>query len=167
MCAFPLGDFKIPKKIQKKLENETWLKKELEKGRSAQEILGFTDEVMASFYAAAHHLLERDCYADAINAFFFLATLNSRNFEYWLGLGMAMQASGQFEESIDALEMAAMLEPESPLAFFYLAKSLYSVGERENALEAIEIALECADGKELYREIKFQALKVKELLLRR
>ena len=50
MKDYDLGEFKVPKKIQKKLNDKEWLKKEFAKGRSAQEIMGFSDEAMSKFY---------------------------------------------------------------------------------------------------------------------
>src|SRR5262245_3246697 len=117
-----IGEFKISKRIREKLKNRKLLKRELEKGKSAQEILGFTDETMSKFYNAAYRLFEGKHYVDAANAFLFLVTLNPYHHEYWLGLGMATQLSGNYEDAIDAYELAAMCELDNPVPYFYLAK---------------------------------------------
>ena len=54
-----LGEFKVSKEIQKKLNDKEWLQKEFAKGRTAQEIMGFSDDAMAKFYHAAYHLFEK------------------------------------------------------------------------------------------------------------
>jgi len=165
MDDYDLGEFKIPKKIQKKLQDKEWLKKEFAKGRSAQEIMGFSDEAMAKFYGAAYHLFEKERYVEAGDAFLFLVTLNPKNPEYWLGLGMTAQMCGKYEEAIDAYEMAAYYKLESPVPYFYLAKCLFAVEDRENALQALDLAVEYAADQSEFAELKSQAIQAKRLLL--
>jgi len=160
-----LGEFKLSKKVKEKLKNKALLKKELAAGKTAQQIMGFTDETMAKFYRAAYHLFENRRYADATNAFLFLVTLNPHNHDYWLGLGMATQLYGDFEAAIDAYEMAAITDMESPVPYFYLAKCLFAIHDRESALQALELALEYADDRPDYVELKQQALAARKLLL--
>lgn len=161
-----LGEFKISKKIKEKLKNKKQLKKELASGKTAQEIMGFSDETMAKFYKAAYHLFENRRYSDAENAFLFLVTLNPYNHEYWLGLGMTTQLSGDYEAAIDAYEMAAIHNIESPIPYFYLAKCLFAMHDRESALQALNLALEYAGDLPEYVELKQQALAAQSLLIK-
>ncbi|NGX42923.1 MAG: hypothetical protein K940chlam7_01211 [Chlamydiae bacterium] len=165
MDTFDLGEFKVPERIKKKLKDKKWLKSELAKGKSAQEILGFSDQTMAKFYGAARHLFEVEHYTDALNAFVFLVTLNPRNYEFWLGLGMATQMCGNFEDAINAYEMAAMHNIENPVPYFYLAKCFFAIHDRENALNALDLALEYSADRIEFLDIKTQAMKAKELLM--
>lgn len=159
-----LGEFKISKKTQKLLQNKELLKDELAKGKSAQDILGFSDEAMAKFYKAAYYLFENGHYAGSTDAFLFLATLNPYNYEYWLGLGMSLQKCNQFDTAIDAYEMAAICQPDIPVPYFYLAKCFFAVHDRSNAEMAIDLALEYAGDYEEYAELKRQARVAKALL---
>ncbi|MEI8364999.1 MAG: SycD/LcrH family type III secretion system chaperone [Parachlamydiaceae bacterium] len=158
-------EFKLSKKAKEKLKNKPLLKKELAAGKTPQEILGFPDETMAKFYHAANTLFEGRHYTDAANAFLFLVTLNTHNHDYWLGLGMATQMCGDFEAAIDAYEMAAMTDVESPVPYFYLAKCLFAIHDRDSALQAIELALEYAEDKEEYNDLREQSLAAKKLLV--
>lgn len=160
-----LGEFKLSKKVKAKLKDKEFLKKELAAGKSAQEILEFSNETMAKFYKAAYHLFEHKRYTDAANAFVFLVTLNTHNHDYWLGLGMATQMCGDYEAAIDAYEMAAVIDTESPVPYFYLAKCLFAIHDRESALQAIDLALEYANDKSEYFELKQQAQAAKKLLM--
>ena len=161
-----LGEFKLSKKAREKLKDRDLLKKELAAGKTAQEILGFSDETMAKFYRAAYKIFEHRRYTDAANAFLFLVTLNPHNHDYWLGLGMSTQLSGNYESAIDAYEMAAITDIESPVPYFYLAKCLFAIHDRESALQAIDLALEYADGRVEYEELRRQAKAAKTLLLK-
>ena len=159
-----LGEFKISKKVREKLKNKKLLKKELAAGKTAQEILGFSDETMIKFYKAANRLFENRRFSDAANAFLFLVTLNSYNHDYWLGLGMATQMCGDYDAAVDAYEMAAIINIESPIPYFYLAKCLFAMHDRESALQALELALEYANDMPEYEELKKQALAAQAIL---
>jgi type III secretion system low calcium response chaperone LcrH/SycD len=161
-----LGEFKLSKKVKEKLKNKALLKRELAAGKSAQEILEFSDETMVKFYKAAYRLVENKRWKDAANAFLFLVTLNPHNHDYWLGLGMSTQMCADYEAAIDAYEMAAITDIESPVPYFYLAKCLFAIHDRESALQAIELALEHANGRVEYEELKQQALIAHKLLLK-
>lgn len=161
-----IGEFKLSKKAKEKLKNKDLLKKELAKGKSPQEILGFSDETMAKFYKAAYTLFEHKRYADAANAFLFLVTLNTYNHDYWLGLGMSAQLCGDYEAAIDAYEMAAVTDVESPVPYFYLAKCLFAIHDRESALQALDLAIEYADERDQYTDLIQQARAAKALLLK-
>lgn len=161
-----LGEFKLSKKAKEKLKDKALLKKEMAEGKSPQQILGFSDETMAKFYRAAYHLFENRRYREAADAFLFLVTLNSHNHDYWLGLGMSTQLYGDFEAAIDAYEMAAITDVESPVPYFYLAKCLFAIHDRESALQALDLALEYADERGEYTELKQQAQAARRLLIK-
>ncbi|MBA3816801.1 MAG: SycD/LcrH family type III secretion system chaperone [Parachlamydiaceae bacterium] len=161
-----LGEFKISKKIKQKLKNKALLKKEFAEGKTAQQIMGFTDETMAKFYKAAYHLFENRHHSDAANAFLFLVTLNPYNHDYWLGLGMSTQMCGDYEAAIDAYEMAAISDISSPVPYFYLAKCLFAMHDRESALQALDLALEYAGDSSEYEELKQQANAARTILLK-
>jgi type III secretion system low calcium response chaperone LcrH/SycD len=164
MKDFNLEEFKLSKRAQKKLKNRALLKKELSEGKSAQEILGFSDETMGKFYQAAYHLFDHEYYQQAADAFLFLVTLNPKNHDFWLGFGMSLQMCGQFEEAIDAYELAAYYKLESPVPYFYLAKCMFAVHDRENALKALDLAVEYSDNQIEFLELKKQAIKAREML---
>jgi type III secretion system low calcium response chaperone LcrH/SycD len=159
-----LDDFKISKKTQKLLQDKELLKKELNSGKSAQEIMGFSDKAMAKFYKAARYLFDNGRFAGSADAFLFLATLNPYNYEYWLGLGMSLQRCNEFESAIDAYELAAICQPDTPVPYFYLAKCFFAIHDRVNADKALDLALEYAGDIDEYAELKRQAKQAKALL---
>lgn len=165
MRDYELGEFKVSKETQKKLKDKEWLRKEFAKGRTAQDIMGFSDEAMAKFYQAAYHLFEKEKYLEAADAFLFLVTLNPKNPEFWLGLGMATQMCGNFEDAIDAYEMAAYYKLDDPVPYFYLAKCLFAINDRDNALQALDLAVEYASDLMEFAELKQQAIRARNLLI--
>lgn len=160
-----LSKFMLSKKVKEKLKNKKQLKKELADGKSAQEILEISDDVMSKFYESAYHLFESKRYLDAANAFLFLITLNPYQHSYWLGLGMATQMSHDFEAAIDAYEMAAICNTVNPVPYLYLAKCLFAIHDRSSALQALDLAIEMADDLPEYEELKREAITAKNILL--
>lgn len=160
-----LQEFKISKETQAKLKSKERLKKELAEGKNGQQIIGFSQEVMSQFYGVTYHLFENSRYAEAADAFLFLVTLNPQRHDYWLGLGMSTQRLGNFEAAIDAYEMAAICELENPVPYFYLAKCLFAMHDRENALHALELAIEYSGETLAYTELKQKALAAKLLII--
>ena len=112
-----LDEFILAEKIAVKLKDRQAFKQELAAGNSLQDALGLSIETMANFYGAAHHLFEKKRYKEAANAFLFLVTLNSHQYDYWLGLGMSEQLCGYYEDAIDAYEIAATIETTLFLIF--------------------------------------------------
>lgn len=161
-----LNEFRLSEKVKAKLKNKKLLKKELEEGKTAQEVLEFSNETMAKFYHAAYLLFEHKRYHDAAHAFLFLATLNPHQHDYWLGLGMSTQLCHDYEAAIDAYELAALCDISSPVPYFYLAKCLFAIHDRESALQALDLAIETANDLQEYAELKQQAEAAKEILLR-
>lgn len=160
-----LSEFKLSESARKKLKKPKILMKELAEGKTAQEIIGFSEETMSKFYRAAYQLFEHKLYSQAADAFFFLATLNPLCHDYWLGLGMSTQLKTDYEAAIDAYEIAAICDISSPVPYFYLAKCLFAIHDRESSLEALNLAIETADEREEFAELKRQAEKAREILL--
>jgi type III secretion system low calcium response chaperone LcrH/SycD len=159
------NEFEISKQARKRLKDKKWLKKALASGKTPQEILEFSEDTMNKYYEAACRLFENKRYNDAANAFLFLVTMNSYHYDYWLGLGAAVQRCGDYEAAIDAYEMAAVCQLENPAPYFHLAKCLFAMHDRESALQAIDLALEYSEGRNEFADIHKQALAARALLL--
>ncbi len=147
-----------------KLKEREPLRKELKEHKSPQEILGISDDTITHFYMTARKLFENHQFIEAADAFLFLTLINSNNHVYWLGLGMSTQMSGNFESAIDAYEMAAIHEIEDPTPYFYLAKCLFAIHERQSALQALDTAILYAGESPEYEDLKIRAIEVKNLL---
>jgi type III secretion system low calcium response chaperone LcrH/SycD len=157
-------DIKLSENVKDLLKQPSLLKAELAMGKPAQEILEIPDAQMQLFYKMACQLFEKQRYAAAVDGFLFLIGMNAYQREYWLGLGMALQMCGNFEMAIDAYETATIYEIENPVPYFYLAKCLFAMHERQSALLALDMAIQYAGEIAEYQELKVQALEAKEQL---
>lgn len=156
---------KISLPVKRKLNDENWLREEIAKGKTAQEILKLSDDEMDEYYNAACLFFEKEKYADAAKTYHFLVALNPQIHEYWLGLAMSTQMCGDYEGALEAYEMAALNEMDSPIPYFYLAKCLFALHDSENALVALDLALEIAGDQEEFEDLKREAIRAKKFLL--
>lgn len=159
-----ITEFMTSKPVQAKLKKEGYLQEELSKGISVEQILEIPPILMQKLHKAACHLFETHKYAAATDGFLFLIALNAYQHEYWIGLGMATQMCGEFESAVDAYEMAAIYNPENPVPYFYLAKCLFAMHERQSALLALDMAINYAQEVPKYQELKHQALEAQAQL---
>lgn len=157
-------DFTISQETQKLISNKDWVQKQLLDGKSVQEMLGFSDEVMNQFYTNACQIFENKRYDDASNAFLFLVTINPYHYDYWLGLGAATQHSHDYEAAIDAYEMAAICQLDNPIPYFHLANCLFAMHDRDNALKAIEMVLEYSQENDEFSDLRRKAMAAKGVL---
>ena len=159
-------EFEISEQIKEKLKHKDILNKEFSEGKMIHEIMGFSYGTMEKFCKVAFHLLEEKRYEEASNAFLFLVSLNHHCDEYWIGLGISTQLCNHYEEAIDAYEMAAICRLENPTPYFYIAKCLFAIHDRQNALQAIDLAIEYSQDQPEYEELYRQAIAAKKTLLK-
>ncbi|MDB2613863.1 SycD/LcrH family type III secretion system chaperone [Chlamydiales bacterium] len=158
--------FTLSNSVKKKLKDKKRVKKELSEGKTGQEVLELSDKQMKMLYKGAYTLFEGGKYLDSADAYLFLVTLNPHNYDYWLGLGMSLQLSGNIDGAIDAYEMASLIRIYDPVPYFYLSKCLFSLHQRDSTLQALDLAIENAGDIEEFQDIKTQALAAKNLLLK-
>lgn len=157
--------FRLSGAVRKKLKNKSLVRAELEQGKSGLEILELPEETMEKLSQASYLLFEQKRAAEASCAFLFLASICSNEGKYWLGLGMSLQFSHEYEAAIDAYEMAALCDIQNPVPYFYLAKCLFAIHDRDGALQALDLAIETAGDEHIFAEIKKQSELARQLLL--
>lgn len=155
---------KISKAIEQKCRNKFLIQSVLKEKSNVKEILALTNESFGHLCGIANDFLKQKRYSDAANAFLFLATVAGDNAESWIGFGMASQYLGDFENAIDAYEVAATCQIDNPLPYLYLAKVFFALHQRERASEAIELALFHAADKAEYQQVKEEALRAQRHL---
>jgi type III secretion system low calcium response chaperone LcrH/SycD len=162
----PKSKFSISRQLRGKLLDKSWMQQQMNSGKSVQDILGFSSDLMQELHSCTRELFEQHLYQEATDAFLFLVTLCPSRFDFWLGLGASTQRTNDYEGAIDAYEMAAICEINNPWPYFYLANCLFAIHERDSALQAIELALEYSENREEYHGLYQQALAAKSLLFK-
>jgi type III secretion system low calcium response chaperone LcrH/SycD len=142
-------EFQIPKEALEKLQDPHYIKKQMDEGKTFQEILGYSIETMERFYEAAHVLFQKQQYEEASDAFIFLTVLNPGVHNYWLGLGMSEQLNEEYDAALMAYNMAIATNSDNPLPHYHSASCYYALHDKHNARIALEAAIKCADEGDL------------------
>lgn len=151
------NDFRIPDEAFEKIKDPIHLKKQVDEGKTFQEILGYSFETMEKFYEAAHHLFQKQQYEEASDAFVFLTTLNPNVHNYWLGLGMSEQLIEEYDAALMAYSMAVMTNGDNPLPHYHSASCYSALHDKNSAKLALELAVKQAGDHVAYASIKSHA----------
>jgi len=162
-----VDDFMIPKEAMDKLNDPELLRRYVEEGKTFQEILGYNDAAMDEFYRIARYLFEEQRFQEASDAFLFLTTLNPFIPDYWLGMGMCEQVNEEYKQALVAYSMVTMSEIEQPVAHYQSAACYHKLGDLDNALASLEKAIAQCGSEEEYAAIKEEAVRSRDLLMRR
>jgi type III secretion system low calcium response chaperone LcrH/SycD len=145
-----MEEYKIPPEVMEMVKDPDILRKQVEEGKTLQEIFSFDDKTMLKFYLAAKSLFDRQEWKKAADAFMFLTSLNPYVSTYWLGLGMSEQLREEFHASLLAYAMAILTDIENPLPHYHSAKCYLALGEKHNAIQSFEMAIQCSKSKPEY-----------------
>lgn len=113
-------------------------------GKTISDLLGFTPEVMLTFYEVANRLVEAARFQEGVDAFFFLATISPDTSEYWLDLGYCHSQLGQYQAAVDAYFRAIDIDPNSFDSYLSCATTYVKMQDFDSAKRVLDIGLEHA-----------------------
>lgn len=160
-------ELKIPDDVLESLEDPETLRRCIEDGKSLQEIIGYSDELMEKLYGAAYAVFQEGRYHEAQDGFLFLTTLNPYVYAYWLGLAMSYQLMEEYEQAVLAYQCATSAEPDNPLPHYYLAGCHLYLGAYDEALHALKELRELCDERPEYTELLKKADLAQETIMKR
>lgn len=105
-----------------------------------KELLGLSDVTLQLFYRAAKQLFDSGLHPKAEAAFFFLTTVDYKQYTFWLGLGHAAFHMGNLNQAINAYETAETCQPGSIWPNIYMANCFEALNDYQEALFALEKA---------------------------
>lgn len=111
-------------------------------GISAKEITAIPVEMERQLYATAFAMYEQGDYRSAYQLFTQLVLSDPFSEHYWLGLASAKQMAKDFTAALHAWSLVALLKEGDPLPHFHAAECFLSMDEKEDALKALDAALE-------------------------
>lgn len=161
-----MDEYKIPEDALEKLRDPDILRRQMDEGKTFQEIIGYSTDTMDKFYSAAYNLFQQQEYQKAADAFVFLTTLNPNIHAYWLGLGMSEQLCGGYHGALLAYAMAILTDVENPAPHYHSASCYRILQDSVSALQSLEMALQCSNDKPEFSYLKEQAQAAKQTLER-
>lgn len=121
-------------------------------GISENEISPVPLEMERQFYATAFGLYEKGDYRGASQLFTQLVLTDPYSEHYWHGLASSKQMARDYMAAIHAWSMVALLKERDPLPHFHAAECFLSLDEKEEALLALDAALDLCQSDERLRE---------------
>ena len=103
-------------------------------------------------YTLGYTYYERGDYPRAIAFFTELATQEPLDERSWRALASARQMAGQYQEAIYAWGFSAMLGSDDPAPHFHAAECLLSMGQKEDALKALDAADKRCSGESEFKQ---------------
>jgi len=111
-------------------------------------------EMERQFYATAFGLYEKGDYRGASQLFTQLVLTDPFSEHYWQGLASSKQMGRDYMAAVHAWSMVALLKEGDPLPHFHAAECFLSLDEKEDALKALDAALErCQNDERLCNKI--------------
>src|SRR5579871_3448065 len=130
--------------------------------KEVMEILGISEneispvplEMERQFYATAFGLYEKGDYRSASQLFTQLVLTDPFSAHYWQGLASSKQMGREYMAAVHAWCMIALLSEKDPMPHFHAAECFLSLEEKEEALKALDAALDlCQDDERLCNKI--------------
>ncbi len=121
-------------------------------GLSNSEISALPLDQERPFYATAFGLYEKGDYRGAAQLFTQLVLTDPYSEHYWRGLASSKQMAQDYLAAVHAWAMLALLKEKDPLPHFHAAECFLSLDEKEEALKALDAALELTGKNEHLRE---------------
>lgn len=99
------------------------------------------DNISDLLRKACHLYVSKD-YQRSADLFSYLITQKPLQSELWQGLASSNQALGNFSSALDSWAVCGILNPHDPSVHFYAAHCYIALNNFEEALKALNLALE-------------------------
>lgn len=128
--------------------------------KEVAEMLGLNDADISpipmnqerQFYATAFGLYEKGDYRSAAHLFTQLVLTDPYSEHYWQGLASSKQMAREYLAAVHAWSLCALLNEKDPLPHFHAAECFLSLDEKEEALKALDAALDLSRDNERLSE---------------
>lgn len=122
--------------------------------KQIQEGALLTEEQKEAVYAQGFHAFSQQLYEEASHIFAALVVVAPLVGKYWKGFAASFQTRGLYAQALRGWGMLVLLEEEEAESHFRAAECLFLMGQKEEALKALNLAQEKAGSyKELEEKI--------------
>lgn len=108
---------------------------------SLKNALGFSENFIATVYATAFNHYQSGKYNESLDIFYVLRTLDFKDPRYSLGIGACYQKLKNYEDAIPYYIAASILEPTSPLPYYYASDCFLKTGNKYGALAMLKMVV--------------------------
>lgn len=134
-------------------------------GATLAQTTGVSQETLEQLYALGHGFYASGNFENALTVFQALSLYDNRDYRFWFGLGATRQALEQFQGAVDAYQMAAIASSLSnPTPYLHMADCLIKLGNKPDAVTALEAAAGTAENDASYADVHARAKALLALL---
>jgi len=128
---------------------------------SWKEQFDLSKDCMELLYQSAKEYFEKNDVLHAEKAFFFLATLDPKEYAFWVGFGHACTQLNHYKEAINAYAMANILQPDNSWPHIWAGDVFVQHKDKSHARLAFEEALAVEEAKTSPDQTMIQAIQGK------
>lgn len=128
-----------------------------EKGGTWKELLGYSDNLLATQYKTAYDLYQTADFKNASAAFSYLTMIDPYEYTYWMGLALSKQSDRQIEEAIVAYTVAEAIDPTQPIPHLHLAQCYWAITQKDLAIKHLRKTIKTAGKIPEHKEAKGKA----------
>ncbi len=122
-------------------------------GISSQQALSVPEELEHKLYSTAFGLYERGDWTAASELFTQLVLTDPFCQDYWRALAGSKQMAKDYLGAVHAWGLVALLKEEDPLPHFHAAECFLSMNEKQEAIKALDAALQFCKEESLFNKI--------------
>jgi type III secretion system low calcium response chaperone LcrH/SycD len=100
----------------------------------------FEEEDLTLLYELGYNLYQANDFAKASDIFCRLVISKPFEPRYWQAFGSCLHMQKKYQEALTPWSMWCLIDEENPYPHFHAAESLFSLGEIEEGLKALEAA---------------------------
>lgn len=116
-------------------------------GKTVAEMRGLGPDEVEAIYSMGYTYYQVGKLEEAEKVFRFVCLLDHLDGKYWLALGAVLQSRRQFDEAVKVYANILLTDMREVRAYYRIAECKLALGDRAEALEALELLKKVADGK--------------------
>ena len=116
-------------------------------GRTVAQMRGMSPDEVEAIYSMGYTYYQVGKLDEAEKVFRFVCLMNHLDSKYWLALGAVLQTQRKFAEAVKVYANIMIIDMHEAQAYYRLAECKLALGDRAEALEALEMLKNVADVK--------------------
>lgn len=133
----------------------------------AAQLKGLSPATLETMYSIAHSMYESNQFQKAREIFQTLTMLDHFEFKYFFGLASSYQMERNYRMAIESYGLCYILQPNDPLIPFHCGYCHLMLKDFEAAESGFYAAMEWAEEKPEYADLKERALAMHQLAMRK
>lgn len=133
-----------------------------EKGKSVQEAMNLSADLVEEIYALAYNYYHQGKYNEAVSLFYLLVSMSPKEFKYLLGLAATYHQLKDYHSAAIGFYLAAWQKPEDPYPIYYIADCMLKLNQDKESLPFLKQAIRLSKDKPEYVSLRERCKLIRE-----